>query len=79
VIISVQNFGSTIRIEDRERIFDRFYRARDLKESVPGTGIGLSVVKKAAEAHNGQVWATSNEEDGTTFFLSIPAGTRSDK
>jgi two-component system sensor histidine kinase KdpD len=79
VIISVQNVGSTIRIEDRERIFDRFYRALDFKESVPGTGIGLSVVKKAAEALDGHVWATSNEEEGTTFFLSLPITTRREK
>jgi two-component system sensor histidine kinase KdpD len=72
VIISVQNVGSTIRIEDRERIFDRFYRASNFKDTVPGTGIGLSVVKKAAEAHSGHVWVIGNEEQGTTFFLSLP-------
>jgi two-component system sensor histidine kinase KdpD len=72
VIISVQNVGSTVRIEDRERIFDRFYRASDLKNSIPGTGIGLSIVKKAAEAHSGHVWVVSDQEEGTTFFLSLP-------
>jgi len=72
VIISVQNVGSTVRMEDRERIFDRFYRAPNFKDSVPGTGIGLSVVKKAAEAHSGHVWVISDEGKGTTFFLSLP-------
>jgi two-component system, OmpR family, sensor histidine kinase KdpD len=76
VLISVHNFGSTIRIEDRERIFDRFYRSADLKDSVPGTGIGLSVVRKAAEAHHGHVWVISDDKEGTTFFLSIPIGAR---
>jgi two-component system sensor histidine kinase KdpD len=76
VLISVHNFGSTIRIEDRERIFDRFYRTKDLKDSVPGTGIGLSVVRKAAEAHHGHVWVISDEKEGTTFFLSLPIGAR---
>ena len=76
VLISVHNFGSTIRIEDRERIFDRFYRSPDLKDSVPGTGIGLSVVKKAAEAHHGHVWAVSDEKEGTTFFLALPVAAR---
>ena len=41
VLISVHNVGSIIRLEDRERIFDRFYRSPDLKEFVPGTGIGF--------------------------------------
>ena len=76
VIISVHNFGSTIRIEDRERIFDRFYRAADMMDSAPGTGIGLSVVRKAAEAHHGHVWVISDEQEGTTFFLSLPKGPR---
>jgi len=76
MIFSVHNFGSTIRIEDRERVFDRFYRSSDLKDSVPGTGIGLSVVKKAAQAHHGHVWVISDDKDGTTFFLSLPIASR---
>lgn len=76
VLVSVHNVGPTIRIEDRERIFDRFYRAADMKESVPGTGIGLSVARKAAEAHHGHVWVISDDTEGTTFFLSLPRGTR---
>jgi two-component system sensor histidine kinase KdpD len=76
VVISVHNVGSTIQIEDRERIFDRFYRAKDLKDSVSGTGIGLSVVRKAAEAHHGHVWVISDDKDGTTFFLSLPISAR---
>jgi two-component system sensor histidine kinase KdpD len=76
MLISVQNVGSTIQIEDRERIFDRFYRAQDSKDSVPGTGIGLSVVRKAAEAHHGHVWVISDQQEGTTFFLSIPTVAR---
>jgi two-component system sensor histidine kinase KdpD len=76
VILSVHNYGPTIRIEDRERVFDRFYRAPDLKDSVSGTGIGLSVVRKAAEAHHGHVWVISDDKEGTTFFLSLPTGAR---
>jgi two-component system, OmpR family, sensor histidine kinase KdpD len=76
VVISVHNFGSTVRIEDRERIFDRFYRASDVVDSIPGTGIGLSVVRKAAEAHHGHVWVISDEQEGTTFFVSLPSGVR---
>jgi two-component system sensor histidine kinase KdpD len=76
VLISVHNVGSTIKIEDRERVFDRFYRSTDLKDSIPGTGIGLSVVRKAAQAHHGHVWVISDEREGTTFFLSLPIATR---
>ncbi|MGD0733491.1 MAG: ATP-binding protein [Terracidiphilus sp.] len=76
VIISVHNLGSPIRMEDRERIFDRFFRAEDFRESVPGTGIGLSVARKAAETHHGHVWVISDDKEGTTFFLSLPLDSR---
>ena len=76
VLFSVHNFGSTIRIEDRERVFDRFFRSSDQKDIAPGTGIGLSVVKKAAQAHQGHVWGVSDDQEGTTFFLSLPGGVR---
>jgi two-component system sensor histidine kinase KdpD len=76
ILISVHNFGSTIRIEDRERIFERFYRSPELKDAVAGTGIGLSVARKAAEAHHGHVWVISDDKEGTTFFLSLPQEAR---
>ena len=76
VVISVHNLGSTVRDEDKERIFERFYRATESKDHVPGTGIGLSVARKAAEAHHGHVWVTSDEKVGTTFFLSLPLDAR---
>ena len=40
------------------------------------TGIGLSVVRKAAEAHHGHVWVISDDREGTTFFFSLPMGAR---
>jgi two-component system sensor histidine kinase KdpD len=72
IIFSVHNIGPTIPLEDRERVFDRFYRAPGAQATAPGTGIGLSVVKKAAAALHGHVWVISDEREGTTFFLSLP-------
>jgi two-component system sensor histidine kinase KdpD len=72
LVLSVRNRGSLIKMQDRERVFERFYRGSDAREQVPGTGVGLSIVKKAAEAHHGHVWVVSGEEEGTTFFLSMP-------
>jgi two-component system, OmpR family, sensor histidine kinase KdpD len=71
VLIAVHNRGPLIRPQDRERIFERFYRCPETKHQAPGTGIGLSIAKKAAEVHNGHVWVISDEHEGTTFFLSI--------
>jgi two-component system, OmpR family, sensor histidine kinase KdpD len=76
VLFSVHNVGPTIPLEDRERIFDRFYRSPEHSASAPGTGIGLSVVRKAAAAHHGHVWVISGKNEGTTFFLSLPISSR---
>jgi two-component system, OmpR family, sensor histidine kinase KdpD len=72
VVISVHNEGVPIRLEDRERIFERFYRCPETKDAAPGTGIGLSIARKAAEAHHGHVWVISGEGEGNTFFVSLP-------
>ena len=71
VLIAVHNQGPLILQQDRERIFERFYRCPETQHRAPGTGIGLSIAKKAAEVHNGHVWVISDEQEGTTFFLSI--------
>ena len=72
LVISVRSRGVTIKLEDRELIFERFYRGSDHGPSVPGTGIGLSVARRVTEAHGGQIWVVSDEIDGTTFYMSLP-------
>jgi two-component system sensor histidine kinase KdpD len=72
LMLSVHNFGPAIPITDRERIFQRFYRSEGTRQMAAGTGIGLSTVLMAAEAHRGHVWVISNAEEGTTFYLSLP-------
>jgi two-component system sensor histidine kinase KdpD len=72
-IVEVQNApitGSTIRLEERSRIFERFYRGSDALHGPSGTGLGLSIVKKIAEAHGGRVWVECSD-DTTRFTLSI--------
>jgi two-component system sensor histidine kinase KdpD len=73
-VFAVHNMGPVIQPEDRERIFERFYRSPGMERRAAGTGLGLSITKKVAEAHHGRVWVTSNEREGTTFFLAFPAG-----
>ncbi|HYA18223.1 MAG TPA: ATP-binding protein, partial [Bryobacteraceae bacterium] len=72
VIVSVHNIGPAIRQEDRERIFERFYRSKGTEHRAAGTGLGLSITKKIAEAHGGRVWVSGSELRGTTFFFAIP-------
>src|SRR5580704_15282570 len=60
VVFNVQNEGSFIAPEERLRIFQRFYRSPGTQHKAPGTGIGLSVAKRIAEAHTGRVWVESD-------------------
>ena len=72
----MHSFGPVIPPQDRERIFDRYFRSSAASERAPGTGIGLSIAKRAALAHGGSVWVASDERDGTTFLRlhSLPRG-----
>jgi two-component system, OmpR family, sensor histidine kinase KdpD len=73
VLLSVHSFGPVIPMADRERIFDRYFRSSASSSHAPGTGIGLSIAKRAALAHGGSVWVSSDEAEGTTFFAALPA------
>lgn len=72
VVVSVHNEGPVIALEERELIFERFYRCPTSKHRASGSGIGLAIARKTAVAHHGNVWVTSERETGTTFFLSLP-------
>jgi two-component system sensor histidine kinase KdpD len=73
IVFSVHSFGPVIPTPDYERIFDRYYRCSGSDNKVPGTGIGLSVAKRTAQAQGGHVWVTSDIRKGTTFYASLPA------
>jgi len=75
LIFSVHSIGPEIPMADRERIFDRYYRSSTYSNRASGTGIGLSVAKRAAQIHGGYVWVTSDEQVGTSFFAAIPLTT----
>jgi two-component system sensor histidine kinase KdpD len=71
VVFNVRNEGSFIAPEERLRIFQRFYRSPGSQHKAPGTGIGLSVAQRIAEAHTGRVWVESDSES-TIFFFALP-------
>jgi len=71
-LISIRNEGSFIPPDEREKIFKRFYRSPGSDRRASGTGIGLSVVKRITEAHQGRAWVNSDQHTGTTFFLTLP-------
>jgi signal transduction histidine kinase len=71
VRLAVRNSGSVIAQADRARIFERFYRSGAARQ-IPGTGMGLAIVRQIAEAHRGTVTMSSTPEAGTAFTLSLP-------
>ena len=74
VEIAVQDRGSGIAPKDQAHIFDAFYRGkRAIEDQIHGTGLGLNLVKRIAEAHGGTVTLKSEPGVGTEFTLRIPA------
>jgi signal transduction histidine kinase len=73
-IISVQDTGPGIPPNHQARIFNRFYRVKDQKETREkiGSGLGLSIVKSIVTQHQGTIWLESKEGVGTTFHISLP-------
>ena len=71
VFIHVKDQGSGIRPEDQSRIFERFERL-DLHHNIRGLGLGLYVVKKIIDAHQGSISIESRLGEGTQFTIQIP-------
>ena len=74
VIFKVEDRGMGIEAEDRKHIFEPFYRGRDaVSQQIQGSGLGLNLVMRIAEAHGGRVGVISEPGKGSTFTLSLPA------
>jgi signal transduction histidine kinase len=72
-VLTVRNKGLVIAQQDRDRVFERFYRAPETQHLPAGTGLGLSIVKKIVASHRGSVWAEGEAGYGTRFSISLPA------
>ena len=74
VEIRVADRGPGIPKDEREHIFDPFFRGRRaLEDQVHGTGLGLSLVKQIVEAHGGAIEVRSEPSQGTEFVIRLPA------
>jgi two-component system sensor histidine kinase SenX3 len=73
VEISVTDQGVGIDAADRERIFERFYRADPARSrETGGTGLGLAIVKHIVSNHGGEVTVWSQPGAGSTFTIRLP-------
>ena len=75
ISISVRDYGAGIRPQDVGKIFERFYQVDDyFTGQIDGWGLGLSMVKKSIELHNGSISVISDRGLGSIFTLNFPVG-----
>lgn len=71
-VFSISNIGESLSKEKLSRIFERFYRADEARNSsVSGSGLGLAITKNIVELHGGKVWANC-EGESITFYVQLP-------
>lgn len=71
VVMQVRDNGIGISEDDQKYLFEAFYRAQNV-QAIRGTGLGLTIVKRAIDAHNGSITFTSVLNQGTTFIIHVP-------
>ncbi|MFX1413624.1 MAG: MASE3 domain-containing protein [Promethearchaeota archaeon] len=71
ILFQIIDYGMGIHEEDLPFIFNRFYRARSVKD-IPGTGLGLTIAKELIQLHQGKVYVESEYGNGTTFSIFFP-------
>ncbi len=73
LLITFKDNGSGISKEDMPYIFNRFFTEKKNRSSITGnSGLGLAIAKDIVESHNGKIWAESEKDKGTIFFIKIP-------
>jgi two-component system sensor histidine kinase VicK len=71
--ISITDQGVGIPKDKLDKIFDRFYRVDKARSrNLGGTGLGLAIAKEMVLAHDGKIWATSEDGNGTTIYFTLP-------
>jgi signal transduction histidine kinase len=71
IYIQIKDQGIGISQENKQRLFEAFYRA-DNVANIPGTGLGLAIVQKCVEAHDGKILVESQEGVGSCFTIILP-------
>jgi signal transduction histidine kinase len=76
VVVDVIDTGIGIEADEQQRIFEKFYRAKDPRVGkITGTGLGLALAREIARLHGGDIAVQSELNKGSTFTLTLPAPT----
>jgi two-component system, OmpR family, sensor kinase len=77
LIVSVDDGGPGIPLEDRERVFDRFHRREAARDRASGgSGLGLGIARAIVVAHGGRIWVDDSPAGGARVSFSLPATAR---
>jgi two-component system sensor histidine kinase VicK len=71
-VFSVSDSGLGIPPEDRDRVFDKFFRGAAKETTVGGTGLGLAVAREIVTTHGGSIAVDSSVGHGSTFTFELP-------
>jgi len=72
LLLSVSDTGQGIPPDEQADIFKKFFRASNVPPQVPGSGLGLSIVKSVVDNHQGRIWVESTPGAGSTFSVLLP-------
>ena len=72
ILISVLDRGPGIPEEERDAVFERFYRSRQTPKRVRGMGMGLTVCKRLVEAQRGRIWLAPRDQGGLEVSFTLP-------
>jgi signal transduction histidine kinase len=76
VRVEIRDEGIGIPDDLQERIFTKFFRGDAADRGIPGTGLGLTLARQIVEAHGGKIGFTSARDEGSTFWVELPAADR---
>jgi two-component system sensor histidine kinase KdpD len=72
VMLCVVNEGPAILKAEQKLLFEKFYRGRDVRGRVAGTGMGLNITREIVTAHGGRIWVESEPDTPTRFCFTLP-------
>jgi signal transduction histidine kinase len=77
-VVTVRDHGIGIPQSERERLFERFFRAANARGRVSGMGLGLYIAREIIQRHGGRMWVDSVENQGSLFGIAVPLVSVSD-